>query len=196
MFVFHLLPYLLFILTTYKNQGFSFFAFAAFILFCFLSVFGSGALVRTSYLKKKFTYKEAVALMKKRYWSYIGFNIVFALYLFGLFILLIIPGIIFLVYWSMAHYIYLGENKKIGESLKASRAAVTGNWWRVFGYYLVILLLYIAVTLILELILPSYIVSATLAVLTSPFLIFFGKHLYLELKTKKSFKSKKKFKQI
>jgi hypothetical protein len=49
------------------------------------------------------------------------------------FILLIIPGIIFLVWYAFAGLITITENLSYGKALKQSKALVKGRWWAVFG---------------------------------------------------------------
>lgn len=68
----------------------------------------------------------------------IGFWIVAGIFLIGLLILLIIPGIIFAIYWIFAVYIYFMENKGILASLKESRRLVRGKWWRTLGFLILI----------------------------------------------------------
>ncbi len=61
-------------------------------------------------------------------------------------ILLIIPGIIFWVWFAFSHYIVILENKRGTEALKASKKMVEGRWfgifWRLFapGFVFVLLM--------------------------------------------------------
>ncbi|OGZ64115.1 MAG: hypothetical protein A3A98_04000 [Candidatus Staskawiczbacteria bacterium RIFCSPLOWO2_01_FULL_40_39] len=63
------------------------------------------------------------------------------------FILFIIPGIIFSVWYSLSLYIFANENVRGMEALKRSKELVAGNWWAVFNRFLAlgIILLIIAV---------------------------------------------------
>ncbi|MDO8563610.1 MAG: hypothetical protein Q7R87_01235, partial [Nanoarchaeota archaeon] len=53
---------------------------------------------------KKFSYSEALNEGKKNYWRAIGYVIVVSIFIALLLLLLIIPGIIFAVYWAFAYY--------------------------------------------------------------------------------------------
>ncbi len=89
--------------------------------------------------KKTFSFKEALKSAKENYWLYLGFCIVMLIYLFGLFILLIIPGLIFMIYWSLGSYVLFDKkHTRINEALKKSRQLVKGNWWKIFGYFVLI----------------------------------------------------------
>ena len=103
--------------------------------------------------------------------------------------------------------------------MKRSRQLVRGNWWRVFGYLILIFLIMGAIGLILSLIaspptaygamlnlrgnsssLGLLVLSSLMDIISrfinrltiTPFLILFLKNLYLELKNEKSIKSKRK----
>jgi len=52
-------------------------------------------------------------------------------------LLLIIPGIIFSVWFSFIYYIVLFENKTGTESLKASKKMVVGRWWPILWRILI-----------------------------------------------------------
>src|SRR3989344_931045 len=82
------------------------------------------------------------------FWKVVALSIVLALLLLVLFILLIIPGIIFMIYWMFASLFLIIENKRIGECLDASKQLVKGRWWRVFGCYLLLMIIVIVVSLI------------------------------------------------
>ncbi len=83
------------------------------------------------------------------FWKVVGLSIVLGLLLLVLFILLIIPGIIFGVYWIFASLFLVIENRRIGECLDASKQLVKGKWWRVFGYYLLLGIIVVVVSLII-----------------------------------------------
>lgn len=48
-----------------------------------------------------------------------------------LFLLLIVPGVIYSVYWLFAEYVAVFENEGGLKAMDASRALVRGRWWRV-----------------------------------------------------------------
>lgn len=54
---------------------------------------------------------------------------------FGLFLLLIVPGVIFAVYWTFTPMVVLFRDKTGLDAMRESKAIVKGSWWRVFGYF-------------------------------------------------------------
>lgn len=63
-----------------------------------------------------------------RWLPVIGTSILMGVFLIGLFILLIVPGIIFSVYWIFTVYIVALNNKSGLAALKHSKAIVKGRW--------------------------------------------------------------------
>lgn len=187
MLFFYLIPLVLLIIVGTENKEIYVFAFS--VIYGLSSIFGNGALVYSSYQKKKVNYKKSINFMKKNYWNYLGFIILFMLSLMGLFILLVIPGIIFSVYWCLSAYIYLGEGLGFKESLRESKRVIKNNWWKVFGYSLLLGLIYVLFAVVMELLIPV-LSNLILVFLTTPFFILFYKNLYFELKAKASKKKK------
>ena len=93
-----------------------------------------------------------------RWPSIFGTSFVAGLILLGLTLLLIIPGVIWSVYY--AFYIYVVALRDIGgkEALDYSKNLVEGQWWRVAGIWLVITAVLYGVTLIVAL--PFVIVAS------------------------------------
>jgi len=65
----------------------------------------------------------------------------------GGFMLLIIPGIIFSVWFAFSNFILISEDLKGTNALFRSRQWVSGNWWRVFWRHFVISIIAIIVYL-------------------------------------------------
>ena len=140
----------------------------------------------------------------------IGLIVITVLALIPLYLLLIIPGIIFTVYWAFSAYVLIGEKRGIIESLRHSFYLVKGRWWRVFGYFLLIILTFICVALLITI--PSFIItklislvsgkgiiyglvseiiSLGVALITTPLLIIFMKNFYTDLRARdKTWKTK------
>lgn len=178
-----------------------------------LYIFVSGAMTSLSLKKKKLTYSELTKEGTDIFFRYIKFSIVTFVFIILLLLLLIIPGIIFSIYWILGVYIFLDKkNIKITKALKESRKLIKGNWWRTFGYCIIIGLLSIAVTFIFNSLtlpvqtikiynglnnVPTSIsleialiflktISAFLAeLIVVPLTIFFMKNYYFELAKKK-----------
>ncbi len=190
-----------------------------------VNLFGGACLIYNSVYKKEnktMSFKESLSGGKKYYWKFAGFGIVTFFFIFLLYLLLIIPGIIFSVFWVFSGYILIKENTGIKESLKKSYSLVRGNWWRTFGYLLLLFLIFIAVAIGIGLIfgiinftieapyidkamktistgtnepITSYppkiiiitsligqISSGIINLITIPFMIFFLKNFYLDMK--------------
>ena len=174
-----------------------------------LYIFVGAGVVKASLEKRKFKFKNLVDLGKKFFGKYLAFCIVFGIFIMLLFMLLIIPGVIFLVYWGFAIYIFFSEKVGIMGSLKKSRKIVKGNWWRVFGYGLLLIILVALVSAVFDF--PSQLVvsffgalagesypvwtiifsgfwqvlSEIVSMLLGVFMILFFKNFYLDLKGKK-----------
>jgi len=166
------------------------------------------------YKKGKMSLGQALKGGMKYFWAFLGLIIVAGLALMGLSLLLIIPGIIFGVYWFFSAFVLVGENKGIIDSMKRSKAIVKGMWWKVFGYLLLFILITIGISLIfsipagilsfiigggftglvegtfdsityLLLQVVNYIFNTAASIITLPLGILFFKNFYLELKGRK-----------
>jgi magnesium-transporting ATPase (P-type) len=102
--------------------------------------------------KKEMSFSESLIGGKKNFWRYLGFMIVSVIFMLGLYLLLIIPGIIFSVYWIFSSFIFIKEKKGIIESLRGSYKMVKGNWWRTFGYSLLFFLIILGISFVFSLV--------------------------------------------
>jgi len=177
-----------------------------------LGVYLSASLISLSLSKKKLTFGETFALGKKNFWRFLGFSIILMLFLMGLAILLIIPMIIFAVYWAFAPYIFIEEKKGIMESLGKSHNLIRGKWWRVLGNFILLILIFLLIAIgasiisgilrgifgisLLTLLHPTaktllitnIIASVTgfiSGIFTTPLMILFTKNLYYDFAKKK-----------
>lgn len=71
-----------------------------------------------------------------RFFPYIGTALMQGIFVFFLMLLLIVPGVIFGVYWTFAATVVLLQNKSGLDALRHSKALVHGRWWSVVGYIL------------------------------------------------------------
>lgn len=85
----------------------------------------------------KNSYKEAFPL----FWSYVWISILVGLAVLGGLILLLIPGIIFAVWFAFVGFVLVLERLKGRKALKRSRELVKGYFWYVLGYTILIYLL-------------------------------------------------------
>ena len=167
-------------LTTTNLSGFIFIIFV-FVLFAVLiNIFLSLAYFLIAFSnKKESTLREVVSATSKLYWRYIAFIVVVMIFLTGLFVLLIIPGIIFSVYWVFAPYIFVNERAGIIESLRRSYRIVKGKWWMTFGYSLLLFLIY-GIVLVAASFVPFGNIIGTLVL--TPIMVIFFKNFYLSMK--------------
>lgn len=123
----------------------------------------------------KDTYKNSWPKVGKYFWTALEVGFLTA---FG-FILLIIPGILVLVWYSFSRYIVVEEEVGSGEALKRSKALVKGNFWPVFGRGIVFVLFYILLQIIFSFV---KILGPLLLTLISPLYVLLPYLLYQELK--------------
>jgi len=101
---------------------------------------------------------QAISKGKEYFLSAIGLSIIMGFALFFLFLALIIPGIIFLVFWVFAMYALVIDNKSSTEAMGFSKKLVKGHWWAMF---LTIIVMFIA----------GAMVGVFAGVLTIPFML-------------------------
>lgn len=95
-------------------------------------------------LSIKDAYRESLPY----FWRYILLSImVGVVVLLGL-IALIIPGIIFAVWFAFSYYILVVENIGGVEAMKRSKQLVAGRWWMVFGHVAFVTLVSLAVGIV------------------------------------------------
>lgn len=81
---------------------------------------------------------EALKIALSSWGGAIGTSLLLGLYLIGLFLFFIIPGIIFSIYWGFTLIVVVLHNKTGQAALDHSKNAVEDRWWAVFGYFLII----------------------------------------------------------
>lgn len=91
---------------------------------------------------------EALKKSFSRWGAAIGTNIILGIFLWGLTLLLIIPGIIYYVYWLFVLYVVILQDKSGKSALDYSKTIVKGRWWKVAGYSLVFWILSLIVGII------------------------------------------------
>lgn len=106
------------------------------IAFLFIFYFMTRAQIATFlYIKKDYQGKpkELFKDSKDLFWPYLGVSILTAVLILLWSLLLIIPGIIFAVFYSLSIYVFFSENKKGMEAIKRSKQLVSGYFWPVLG---------------------------------------------------------------
>ncbi len=110
-------------------------------------IFGSAQ----TFLGKRITASAAFKQAKRRFWSYLGSNLLYVLVVGLLMITCLgIPFALFFgVRWIFCSLAAVFEEKSAVNALRRSSELVKGGWWRVFGITLAILLLAFMIQLIL-----------------------------------------------
>jgi len=89
-------------------------------------------------IKDELNFLQALKISWKKIGSFFWVALLAGLANFAGFLLLIIPGIIFSVWFAFSPYVFVAENLRGIAALKRSRELVRGRWWPVFGRILVI----------------------------------------------------------
>lgn len=84
------------------------------------------------------------------FWSYIWLATLLTLVTTGGLILLIIPGIIFAIWFSLSYFVLLLEDIRGVEAMKRSKAYVKGKWWAVFGRLMFLIVVGFIVSVVLD----------------------------------------------
>ena len=95
--------------------------------------------------ESKIGIKQSLNLGWPKIWSFLWISLLVMLACLGGMILLVIPGIIFMVWFYFSLYVFVCEDLKGSSALKRSKELVKGYWWPIFGR---ILILVIAVSII------------------------------------------------
>lgn len=116
---------------------------------------------------------DAWNVLKKavnRWASAVGTKIIAGIIIMGLSLLLIVPGLIWSVYYIFVTFVVALRMKSGSEALKYSKSLVVGRWWKVFGYTIVFGVVTIGVAtifgVIIGLFLDNLIVDFILSVIT------------------------------
>jgi len=95
------------------------------------------------------TLMSAYGFAKTHFFGYLIVSFMTGLIVTLGFVLLLVPGIIFMVWFAFATFILIFEGKKGTGALKASREYVRGRWWAVLGRigFLIVIVLLISIVL-------------------------------------------------
>lgn len=93
-------------------------------------------LVRATLNNKEMTWQEAIQESFSHWGAVVSTGLLRGIFLIGLFILLIVPGIIYSVYWVFMVYAVALLEMSGMTALKHSEKIVRGRWTKVFAYAL------------------------------------------------------------
>lgn len=143
----------------------------ALILFLAVTFWSNVALLLTvvsgeSGLGFSSAYRQAL----KKIPSFLWISVLVWLATLGGFLLLIVPGIIFIVWFSFAFFVFIAEGNRGLSALRRSREYVRGRWasvaWRVFAGPLLIALIAFGITIALGV--GGVLLGVVLALVVSP----------------------------
>lgn len=98
----------------------------------------------------KISFKENFKNTRTHFWKFFGLSLLVGVLVLLWSLLLIIPGIIFGVFYGFAIYILVFENIGGMAAIKKSQQLVTGYWWPVFGRTLFLVLGALLVSFVLS----------------------------------------------
>ena len=143
--------------------------------------------------EKSMAFQDIMRQALKRFWPFVLTAIMLFLIVSAGIILLIIPGIIFAVWYFSSMYVAATTDVTAVAALDESKQLVTGRWWKVFGFLLInglallvpLVILSEGVTPLLGMVLPplyaSEIVAVATALLISPVQYLIIANIYHEL---------------
>lgn len=109
--------------------------------FGILATMAVAFVVERSLVGENIGFREALKKAVARWGSMIWANIIAGLIIFGLTLLLIVPGIVWFVYYTFVECAVVLRGKGGKTALDYSKSLVKGNWWRVFGISLLFTIL-------------------------------------------------------
>lgn len=113
----------------------AFLFFLAYLIFSFVVNFA--LILHTHQIDQNLSIKELLKQSYKKVWGGIWVNILTGFIILAGFLLLIVPGVIWSIKYSLATYVYLIENKKGMATLKRSAELTKGYKWAILKRYLI-----------------------------------------------------------
>lgn len=108
-------------------------------------------LVKARSENESLNFKQALNKALERFLPALGTNILMGILLLLLFLLLIVPGVIFSVYWAFSTYVVAFKNLAFMKALNYSKSLVFGRWWRTLNISAILTILAIVISLVLSL---------------------------------------------
>ena len=136
---------------------------------------------------KSTNFTESIEFAISKWLPAITTNILMGILLVILFILLIVPGIIFSIYWAFVLPIVALKDIRMMKALDYSKSIVQGRWWKLLGYLVVItivgilagigigigegIIIYVFLQITNNMIIPVIIISTFNALMTAYFVV-------------------------
>lgn len=109
-------------------------------MFGILATIAIALVIKSSIEHKHISWIESLKLATNKWPKVIATVLLAGLLTMLLFLLLIVPGIIFMIYWQFIIYVVIFSDKWGSEALDYSKTIVKKRWWKTFGFALVIFL--------------------------------------------------------
>jgi hypothetical protein len=120
--------------------------------------------------------KQALSAGWSKISSFVWIGFLSCLAVLGGFILFIIPGIIFSIWFCMSTYVFVAEGVVGTKALSQSKQLVSGNWWGVLGRFFVAGLIMMVVSWI------PFVGSIANLLFITPFFVIYSYLMYEDLK--------------
>lgn len=149
------------------------------------------SLVSVLVSERKISAYEAYLLGKSRVLPLVWLEILGGVFLVVGFLLLIIPGLIFAVWWSLSLFVLVDEDLRGLKAISQARIYVKGKWWGVFGRLVFIWLIAFVPSIIgillARIAFPAQtsIISSFLNTLLTPLITIYGFLIYKHLRSSK-----------
>ena len=190
--LFSFIPFVLFGIIGWVTDSAIFLGFSSIITMVLYFVMAVSLIYMVFLKPEKINVKDSIKGGMNFFWRYIWLSIIMLFLLALLFLLLIVPGIIFLIYWTFASYILIWEDKSAWESMKRSKEIIKGKWWRTFSYMILLGIIIVAISFVFSIpslflgeksssFMGSVIVQLGMFI-TTPLSLLFTKNLYLDMK--------------
>jgi len=180
------------------SAGASFFIFPGALLLIVVQMIAMVALLHVVVSEGKgITIQDAYKKGLESFFSYLWIAVLSGIIMAVGFLLFIVPGIIFAVWFSFSFFVFVAEDKRGWSALKQSREYVKGAWFAIAGRFLFLVLVSFgslfalgAIMLFLSLI-PGLglifrdIAAATFTLLFTPFSVVYMYFMYRALKLSK-----------
>ncbi len=147
----------------------------------FISIWGNASLISAiKEVPKDWKVKSALKEGWSKYWPFFLVSLLTGLVVGLGFLLLIIPGVIFAVWFVFSAYIVICEDKRGFKALSRSRQLVKGYWWptakRVYAVMIIVIPLSLGAQFI------PYLGQFAYLILFTPFFIIYNYLIYQNLK--------------
>lgn len=117
-----------------------------FLVFAFITTWSSVALITSLASAEKLSFRDALRKSIKFVFPFLLINFQVFFIQIGGTILFIVPAIIFSIWFAFSMFVLVVDGKKGFQALMTSREYVRGRWWAVVGRFLLLTLVFAAIS--------------------------------------------------